>query len=151
MSYDLKFSTIIHASRPDVFNYFTDPVLLECWCYPDGMTLKVPFFENNLHGRYRYEHTNAEGKTFICEGVIEGYETNRRLLTIDSVVDGEGNKIFENLKTDIVFLEDSYGCKIEVFQTGFNSVKDAEECRIGWHQCLDRLNSVFTQFQDSSL
>ena len=52
MSYDLNFSRIIQAPRPEVFNYFTDATLLESWCYPDGMSLKVPFFENNLHGQY---------------------------------------------------------------------------------------------------
>lgn len=145
MDYDLKFSRIINAPRPEVFNYFTDAILLESWSYPDGMILKVPFFENNLHGQYRYEHEDKNGKLYICTGYIEGYETNRRLLTVDHVETGEGEVIFDELISDIIFSEDAGGCRIEVRQKGFKNDQEAQECLRGWDQSLNRLNLLFEQ------
>ncbi|HLW57613.1 MAG TPA: SRPBCC domain-containing protein [Bacteriovoracaceae bacterium] len=145
MSYDLNFSRIIQAPRPEVFNYFTDATLLESWCYPDGMSLKVPFFENNLHGQYRYEHQDISGKLYVCTGYIEGYESDRRLLTVDHVETGEGEVIFDELISDIIFSEDAGGCKIEVRQKGFKSEEEAQDCLKGWDQCLNRLDRLFEE------
>lgn len=151
MSYEVKFSRVFNAPRPEVFNYFTNAALLENWCYPDGMSLRVPYFENNQHGRYRYEHKNeSTGKLYICEGVIEGYETNRRLVTIDSV-ESDGEMILEDSYSDIQFFDDAGGCRIEVYQKGFPTEKDAKDCQRGWEQCFDRLNSLFDQFSGATL
>lgn len=150
MSHELKFSKVIAASRPDVFNYFTDAVLLESWSYPDGMTLKVPFFENNLHGQYRFEHQDREGKVYLCTGHIEGYETNRRLLFIERVETEEGEVLFDKLISDILFLEDAGGCRLEVVQKGFSNEEEVQQCLEGWEQSLERLSSLFNQLHDSA-
>lgn len=149
MSFNLKLSTIIPASRPEVFNYFTDSVLLEMWSYPQGVKLKVPCFKNNLYGRYRYEYTQGDD-IYICEGVIEGYETSRRIMTLEQIENSRGEVLCEQLMSDILFLEDAGGCKIEITQEGIKTKEEVEKYKMCWEQCLNRLSSLFIQLQESS-
>ncbi len=151
MSYELKLTRVFCADKADVFNYFTNPALLECWLYPDGYDLKVPYFENNLGGKYKYEHRNEKEELFICTGIFEDYETNKKLVTLEKVTNPKGEVFFSNLESQFLFLDDPRGCRLELELKGLNNEMDVEECRKGWEQCFNRLDSLFEQFTESTL
>ncbi|HLT22363.1 MAG TPA: SRPBCC domain-containing protein [Bacteriovoracaceae bacterium] len=151
MSYELKLTRVFNADKADVFNYFTNPALLECWSYPDGFELKVPYFENNLGGKYRYEHRDEKGDLYVCTGHFKDYETNKKLVSVEEVTNPQGEIVFKDLESEILFRDDPRGCRLEVVQKGFMKERDVEDCRVGWEQCFNRLDSLFQQFTESTL
>lgn len=148
---NLKMQRVFQGNRTDVFNYFTDPVLLEQWSYPDGMSLKVPFMEKRVGGSYRYEHKTDKGGTFVCEGKFLEFKNNETLVTEDEVYNPEGEKVMYGLQSEITFSDDPRGCLVEIEVNGFNNPKEIADCRVGWTQCMDRLDSIFSPTTSASL
>lgn len=62
-----KNSKIIHASRENVYNAFTDKKALEFWLAPNGMIGKIHDFDLKVGGGYSmslfYIDNNTKGKT----------------------------------------------------------------------------------------
>lgn len=127
----------------EVFHYWTEASLLEQWCAPEGMTLKVPFFEAKEGGNYRYEHTSAGG-VYVCTGYFKEYIPHKKLVTVDSAKNPLGQTIFTNLECSVVFTPMPGGTHIEITQSGFPDEKFKNECEVSWDQCLTKLNELLT-------
>lgn len=140
-SLDVRVSKFVPMSREDVFSYFTIPELLEKWCAPNGMTLKVPRFEAREGGRYRFEHTDKNG-VFVAEGHVREFVPGERLAMVDTGYDPSGKMIFENLDCEVTFKNSLGGTDILVIQRGFPDDKFRDECSEAWTQCLDHLSSL---------
>ncbi len=132
---------VISASLEKVFPYFITPTKLERWSAPDGMTLKVPFYEAKDGGKYRYEHSSTKG-LYICEGHIEKIVPNERLSIVDDIIQSSDGLKLTNLSADISFRRSGLGTEVTIFQSGFPDQKMTEECQSGWSQCLAKLEKL---------
>ena len=142
MTDNLRIQKFIACSRDEVFKYFTVPGYLERWCYPDGMTLKVPLFEAKLNGKYRYEHTTPGG-VYVCTGAVKDLVPNEKLVTADTVMDPKGGVIFEKLLAEVLFRDAHGGTDVFITQAGFPDLNSLEECQRSWDQCLENLSGLF--------
>ncbi len=60
------------APRDLVFRAYTERELLERWLGPVGHTVKYEVYEPRDGGRYRYVHTDDEGRQYAFRGVFHG-------------------------------------------------------------------------------
>lgn len=141
---DLTLHRLIHSDRKTVFNHFVDRKLLELWCAPDGMTLRVPYFDARVGGAYQFRHNAGEGD-FVCEGRIREFQPGSKLVQIESATGPDGKAIFSHLETVTTFTENPGGTYLTIFVKGFTDEKFKNECETGWEQCLNKLDSLFTQ------
>lgn len=136
---DIRISKTIPAPKETVFNYLTKPELIEQWSYPEGLTLKVPKFEANMGGRYRYEHTGKDG-VFICEGKITAFVPNEKIVQLDEFINApDGKRLAENLENTITLKDAVGGTEVAVVTTGNFDEKFLTECKAGWTQSFDHL------------
>jgi len=138
----LRIQKFIACTRDEVYKYFTIPGYLEKWCYPDGVNLKVPFFEAKTNGKYRYEHT-GQGGVYVSTGTVKEIIPEEKIITMDKVNDPMGNVVFENLKGEVIFRDAHGGTDLYITQSGFPDKKSLGECQQGWDQCLDHLCGLF--------
>lgn len=138
----LRIQKFIPCTKDEVYKYFTVPGYLERWCYPDGMTLKVPVFEARTNGAYRYEHTGTHG-VYTCTGVVQELIPEEKLVTVDSVKDPQGKSLFENLKGEVLFQDAHGGTDLFITQSGFPDAASLADCQRGWDECLDNLSGLF--------
>lgn len=149
MNLELKVTQFLAAPVENVFRYFVEPQLIEKWSAPDGMTLKIPYYEAKDGGKYRYEHTSKEG-LFTCEGQVEKIIPNKLLSVTDKwIKDPDGKIIMENLPCEIVFTNFGNNCEVEVVQRGFQSEEMRNMCEEGWSQSFKKLQSLFPNQYDS--
>lgn len=131
----------LNASKQEIFRYFTDKKLVEQWSAPEGMTLRVPILEARAGGKYRYEHTAADGQ-WIASGHYDEV-TPDRIVQVDERIEGPEGRIFtEELRGTITLTERGEATEVRVVQTGFARDEDADDCRDGWTQCLDNLDHL---------
>ncbi|MFL5785762.1 MAG: SRPBCC domain-containing protein [Bacteriovoracaceae bacterium] len=139
----------------ELFGYFMDPVLIEKWSAPEGMTLKVKSFDGNEGGKYRYEHTSKDG-VFVCNGHFRRIDLNQKLLLVDDeIIAPDGKLLAEKLETEILFTSLGTGSGVEIKVSGFNNREFANDCEKSWNQCLDNLQDIvkdsgIRQFRDES-
>lgn len=141
MKNELHLKHTINAPREEVFRYWTNPRLLEKWSSPDGMTLKVPVFEAKTDGKYRYEHSDGND-VYVCNGHFEAFVPNEKLIMIDNVASALRGPLFEDLHSEVTFIDEGPKTLIFVIQSGFKSQKDAEDCRMSWEQCFEKLEDL---------
>lgn len=140
---ELKMMRFIRGPRQEVFNYFIDPKLLESWAYPNGMSLRVPIFEPRIGGQYRFEHTNEEG-TYVCTGRVKDFAPGSKLVQVDHVVDPQGKPLYPKIETVTTFSNRPDGTLVTITQRGFADEDSIRSCEMGWNECLDRLDSLFS-------
>ena len=141
MKNELHLKHTFSAPREEVFRYWTNPRLLEKWSSPEGMTLKVPVFEAKTDGKYRYEHTDGND-VYVCNGHFENFVPNEKLMTIDNVASALKGVLFENLRTEVTFIDEGPRTFVYVIQTGFKNEKDADDCHLSWQQCFEKLENL---------
>lgn len=142
MANDITITRFFSIPSRELYNYFVDPRLIEKWSYPEGMILKVPKFEAQEGGKYRYEHTNEKG-TYVREGHFQQIVPRQSLKMIDDwIKDPSGKLIVENLNCEITFMPLGDGCDVAVRQTGFKGEDFVKEFEEGWNQSLDHLQSI---------
>ncbi len=142
MSHEIKVSHFFPIPVHELYGYFTDPGLLEKWSSPDGMTLKVPLYETHHGGRYRYEHTSAEGK-YICNGHIRKIIPNELIRMVDDeIIDPKGKIVGKKIECDVKLAFLGAGSSVEITHRGFDTEAFAQECRHGWEQCFDNLEEL---------
>lgn len=141
MKDELSIMRLVPGERQDIFNYFIRPDLLEMWAFPDGMKLRVPFFEAKIGGSYRFEHTANDG-VYTCNGNIKDFQPGTKLYQVDNVFGPNGKPLFGKLETVTTFSVKPGGTFITITQKGFTNKKTLEECESGWNQCLDKLTSL---------
>lgn len=137
----LSLKRTIQAPKNEVFKYFVQPHLIEKWSAPEGMTLKVPQFENKAGGKYRYEHTSKDG-VFVCTGHLEELIPNQKLVMIDTIKAPDGKILAENQPTTIEFKDRQGGTEIVINQENFESEEFYQECQKGWNDCLNKLEGL---------
>jgi uncharacterized protein YndB with AHSA1/START domain len=147
---EVSIMRLIQGSRQEVFNNFITPELLEAWAYPEGLKLRVPFFEPKIGGTYRFEHTGKDG-LYVCTGFVKDFQPGSKLVQVDTVKDPDGKIIFSNLETVTTFSDKPGGTFITITIRGFANEALRKECEYGWNQCLDRLDSIFSPSQSASL
>jgi uncharacterized protein YndB with AHSA1/START domain len=126
----------------ELFGYCTDPRLIEKWCAPEGMTLKVHMPDVRAGGRYRYEHTHQTGK-YVCEGHFRKIIQNKLLRMVDDEIRAPSGEIVgSHLTCDMKFVSFGSGSAIQIEQSGFKSEAFANECRRSWEFCLDQLQDL---------
>ena len=142
MANEIILTRFFNIPSRDLYNYFIDPKLIEKWSYPEGMVLKVPVFEAEEGGKYRYEHTNEKG-TYVCEGHFEQIVPRQSLKMVDDwIKDPSGKLIAEKLNCEIAFMPLGDGCDVAIRQSGFAGEDFVKECEEGWNQSLDHLHSI---------
>jgi uncharacterized protein YndB with AHSA1/START domain len=145
MNHDVRLNKFFATDTENLFKYFINPELLEKWAYPDGMSLRIPEFEAQAGGQYRYEHTGDDG-VYVCSGHIKDLVPGKKLVQLDEkIVAPNGEKLFENLESILEFSPQFGGTEISMIQTGFTNQEAANECHIGWTQCLNHLTHLITQ------
>lgn len=142
MAYQVSMKKFFTIPVHELYSYFTDARLLEKWCAPDGMTLKVPLFEEQNGGRYRYEHQSPKG-LYICEGHIRRIKENEMMRMVDDEIrNPKGELIAEKISSDISFIPVGQGSEVMIVQRGFPSAEFANECEEGWQQCFMKLQEL---------
>ncbi len=141
MKNEVTVTKVIPATVQEIFPYFIQANKIEQWSAPDGLTLRVPFFEAKTGGKYRYEHQSPKG-TYVCEGHIEELVPNQKITMIDEFIRDPQGKEMKNLVGEIMFEKSGAGTKITVNQEGFPDVSAAKECETGWTQCLNKLENI---------
>lgn len=142
MSQSVKVSRFFTIPVHELFGYFIDPVLIEKWSYPEGMSLKVTRFDAEVGGRYRYEHHSQQG-TFICEGHFRSIERNELIRMVDDrIYNDKGELIGENLACDVKFTPFGNGSGVEIIQSGFKNPESAQDCEKSWNQCFNNLQEL---------
>lgn len=142
MANEVNMTKFFPVDSNNLFKYFVQPNLLEQWCYPEGMSLKVPEFDAKANGRYRYEHTAKEGR-YVCSGYIKELIPGKKLVQFDEVIKGpDGKKLWENLENGIELIPKPGGTEVRVYQRGFENEEGALECEQGWRQSLDHLSDL---------
>lgn len=141
MKNELHLKRTINAPREEVFRYFTNPKLLEKWSAPKDMTLKVPIFEAKTDGKYRYEHYDGND-VYVCNGHFEGFVPNEKLISVDTVASALRGTLFEDLHSEVTFIDEGPQTLVLVIQSGFKNSKDADDCREGWNQCFEKLDEL---------
>ncbi len=68
------------APREQVFKAFTEPELLEKWLGPDGMIMKIEYYDARSGGAYRYIHTDPKGNSYAFNGVIHEISFPERVI-----------------------------------------------------------------------
>lgn len=149
MNDEISLMRLIRGKREDVFNYFIQPEFLEAWAYPDGMSLKVPFYDPRIGGAYRFEHTGPDG-LYACNGFVKDFQPGSKLVTVDSATAPDGRMIFQNMETVTTFSEKPGGTFITVTIRNFPDEQMLKECEMGWNQCFDRLDSLFNSREESA-
>ncbi len=142
MSQTIKMERFFTIPVHELFGYCTDPRLIERWCAPEGMTLKVPMMDVRVGGHYRYEHMNQTGK-YVCEGHFRKIIQNELLRMVDDSIRGpDGEIIASHLTCDMEFVSFASGSGISIEQSGFKSKAFANECKRSWEYCLDQLQDL---------
>lgn len=142
MSQSIKIERMFTIPVHELYGYCIDPRLIEKWCAPEGMTLRVPLFELFHGGRYRYEHFNQTGK-YVCEGHFRKVIQNELLRMVDDEIRApNGEVIGTHLACDIRFVSVGGGSAISIEQSGFKSAAFAKDCKKSWEFCLDQLQDL---------
>lgn len=126
----------------ELYGYFVDSVLLERWCAPEGMTLKIGEFDARVGGHYTFRHSNGTG-TFIANGHFRKLIQNQLIRMVDDVIkDPTGKILGKKIACDITFTAFGNGSGVSIRQSGFQNAEMTEQCQIGWNQCLDKLQDL---------
>ncbi len=139
----------------ELYGYFVDPVLLERWCAPEGMNLKVPSFDARVGGKYRFEHSNGTG-IFVGKGHFRKLIQNQLIQMVDDeLIDPKGKVFAKKIACDINFSGFGNGSGVVINMSGFPTAEFADECQVSWGQCLDKLqdlvkDSGIRQFHDET-
>lgn len=145
----LRIKQQIPASKEEVFRFFTDPKLIEKWASPRGMTLRVPEMDAKTGGRYRFEHSSAQG-VYVCTGHFKEFIPGQKLVHVDHVLNPGGKEIYDNLESTVIFMEDPGGTIIYVNITGFKDQDSMDECEQGWKESFENLLEQFL-FREENL
>lgn len=148
MNSNVSMKKFVAGDRHDVFNYWLQPDLLEQWASPEGMKLKVPFFEAREGGSYRFEHTGEDG-VYSCDGYVKELIPDEKLVMVDTIKKPDGSIMYDGLVSTVHFKDAEGGTEISLSQIGFNDPHEAEECQTGWIQSFDQLSSIFESKSES--
>ncbi len=141
MSHKIKMERFFTIPVHELYGYCIDPRLIEKWCAPEGMTLKV-HVDVRVGGHYHYEHMNQTGK-FICEGHFRKIIQNELLRMVDDEIRAPNGEVIAcNLACDMKFVSFASGSGIVIEQSGFKSKAFADECKRSWEYCLDQLQDL---------
>ncbi|GEM_PF-773076 len=140
MSLEIQRTKFFLVDRETLFNYFTQPELLEKWASPDErMSVQVPLFEARTGGKYRFEHKGSEGK-YICTGTILEFIPNEKIVQCDELITGpKGETLFRELECRLELIPKLGGTELRFIQSGFENEKGRDECEKGWEYSLDKL------------
>lgn len=126
----------------ELYGYFIDPVLIERWCAPEGMSLKVPAFDARVGGKYRYVHSNGRG-SFVANGHFRKLVQNQLIQMVDDeIIDPTGKIVGKKITCDISFTGFGNGSGVAIRMSGFETAAMADECETGWSECFDKLQDL---------
>ena len=92
----------IPKDRSELFRYFTIPELIEEWCAPDGMALKVPLFEARKNGQYIYIHSKGS-EVWNAKGYIKEIIPDEKIVMIDSEISHNEKTTLNDISCTIDF------------------------------------------------
>lgn len=126
----------------ELYGYFIDPVLLERWCAPEGMSLKISEFNARVGGHYCFKHSDGSG-IFVAKGHFRKLIQNQLIQMVDDeILDPAGNLLGKKLACDVTFTAFGNGAGVMIRQSGFQNTVMAEQCELGWNQCFDKLQNL---------
>ncbi len=141
MNNEITVTRTITAPVENVFPYFIESGKIERWSAPEGMTLKVPFFEPHPGGKYRYEHMAKNG-VYVCEGHIEEIIPEKKITMVDEFIRAPDGSQMKNIDCTATFVRKGAETEVRIVTSGFEDVTAAKECEQGWNQCLDNLEKI---------
>ena len=147
----LVITRVFDAARKHVFRAWTDPKRLVRWWGPKGFTTPVYHSDFRPGGVYRSCMRSPDGKDYWSTGVYREIVEPTRFVCTDSFSDAEGNVVpaseygmgsewpLEMLLT-VTFDEIKGKTTVTLrHELGSAPAKDAEMCRQGWSESLDKL------------
>lgn len=134
----LNIKRSIPASREEVFRLWSEPKLLEKWAYPEEMRLKVPHFETNEGGTFRFEYYHGESIT-IYHGIFEEFVPHEKLVQLELMRGSNRHKIYPQLRTEINFHDETRGTLVSILQSGFSDRESVNKAAQSWFEMLDHL------------
>jgi uncharacterized protein YndB with AHSA1/START domain len=141
---ELVITRVFDAPRRLVFEAWTKPEHLSCWCGPRGFT--IPFGEMDFRpgGAYRTCLRSPEGKDHWLQGVYREIVKPERLIFTHRWEDKDGKPKHETIVT-VTFEEHDGKTKLTFHQAVFESVEGRDSHRSGWSESLDRLDEYLVK------
>ncbi len=129
-------SKVIHASREELFEAFTNSDIMSKWFYPDeDMSAEVT---NTLHvgGGYVLKMHSKSGDTYTHVGEYKEIVPPQRLVFTWN------SDFVQNTVVTVTFSETGSGTEVTVSHDLLPEGEMAENHRKGWGGCLARLQST---------
>jgi uncharacterized protein YndB with AHSA1/START domain len=147
MTEDIFITRTFDAPREQVWKTWTDPELMKSWWGPKNFTAPVIESDFREGGRYLNAMRDAEGKTYWSTGEYKQIRKNEKIVVSDSFADENGNvvsgsyygmpNIPDETKLTVTFEDQGGKTKLTLRHGEFHPA-DAEACRSGWNETLDK-------------
>lgn len=134
----LRIERDFRAPIKRVFEAFTDPVKLQQWWGPEGMTTPDVEMDVREGGCWRTTMVNAEGSRYTVEGVYKTIAPHNRLVFSWGWVE-DGVRGHETI-VDITLTQIEGGTRFSMVQSLFESVEAKVGHSEGWYSSLNCLN-----------
>ena len=149
---ELKFTRMFYVPREHVWKAWTGPDKFMKWWGPKDFTCPYCKIDFKVGGKYLTSmHWVQKDQDFWSTGVYKEIAEPRRLVYTDCFADKEGTIVpatYYGMSPDFplemlvtITLDELTGGKTNftLKHNGIPSGKDADDCRIGWNQTLDKL------------
>lgn len=129
-------SKVIQASREELFEAFTDPVIMSKWFYPeDDMSVDVTN-ELSVGGSYMLKMYAGSGDIYTHVGEY------KEIVPPEKIVFTWNSDFVQNTVVTVTFTETESGTEVSVNHHLLPTEDMAENHRKGWGGCLRRLESM---------
>ncbi len=149
----LVISRIFDAPVERVWKFWTEPESLKRWWGPKDFTAPHCDLDLREGGKYLFCMRSPEGRDYWSTGVYRQIIPFKRIVCTDSFSDEKGNVVaatYYGMSADFplelnitVRFEDVNGkTRVTIEHEGLPGGKDLTDCREGWSQSLDKLDSA---------
>jgi uncharacterized protein YndB with AHSA1/START domain len=135
----LELERILPASRPRVFEAFTDADQLAQWWGPVGFTIPSVDFEPRVGRSYRIEMRPPEGDPFALMGEFRAVEPPERLAF--GFIWEEPDPDDVDMIAELTFEDRGESTRVALRQTPFRTEARLQLHRDGWTETLDKLEA----------
>jgi uncharacterized protein YndB with AHSA1/START domain len=138
----LSISRVIRTSPEELFDAWTDPLLLLKWWGPEGTTIPDYTFEVRVGGAWKTTMMNAAGDPLVCSGVYTVLDRPRRLGLTWGWLKPDGTRGHETA-IDVTFEKAAGGTLMTLTQKTFQSAEQSGFHNQGWASSFNKLVQLF--------
>lgn len=133
----VRLHRVLRASPDKVYRAFVDPAAITKWFPPYGFTCTVHELDAKVGGRFRMSFQDfATGHSHSFGGEFKKLSPGELMEYTDKFDDPN---LPGEMSVKISFKKVSNGTELSIEQSGIPEVIPAEECYVGWQQCLAQL------------